>query len=90
MTPLFFAEPAGTPVSTTPGRTVSHDDVPGHPRGAAHFRAQLSDDQVRAMRARYAKRKAAGKRYGYEAAAKDFGCGISTARDIILQKTRRL
>jgi hypothetical protein len=58
--------------------------------GEAHFRARLTDDQVRAMRARYAKKKAAGKRYGYETAAKDFGCGISTARDIILGKTRRL
>jgi hypothetical protein len=48
-----------------------------------HHRSILSADQVRAMRKMY-------KPYvvGYTELARHFGCGISTARDIVTYRTR--
>lgn len=59
-----------------------------HARGQSHFRATLSDVQVREMRATYTTWKEEGKHKGYEALAKVFGCGVSTARDIVTYRTR--
>lgn len=50
-----------------------------------HHRAKLSDEQVAAMRAKHQR----GKRgSGYESLAREFGCGVSTARDICTYRTR--
>jgi len=40
------------------------------------------------MRATYTTWKEEGKHKGYEALAKVFGCGVSTARDIVTYRTR--
>lgn len=55
----------------------------GHRIGASHHRAKLSDAQVAQLRAAYIPGKV-----GYESLAKQFGCGISTARDLVQYKTR--
>ena len=49
-----------------------------------HHRAKLTEDQVRAMRADYHPYVR-----GYEWLAREYGCGISTARDICTYRTRR-
>jgi hypothetical protein len=49
-----------------------------------HHRAKLPDSTIRAMRADYFPYVR-----GYEWIAKKYGCGISTARDIITFRTRR-
>ena len=49
-----------------------------------HHRAKLTNDQVRQMRAKYL-----AYVIGYETLAAEFGCGISTARDICTYRTRR-
>ena len=49
-----------------------------------HHRAKLSADQVRQMRAKYL-----AYVVGYETLAREFGCGISTARDVCTYRTRR-
>lgn len=49
-----------------------------------HHRANLSDDQVSAMRKEHI-----AYVVGYETLAKKYGCGISTARDICTYRTRR-
>jgi len=49
----------------------------------AHHRAKLTDDQVREMR-----QKHLAYVVGYETLAKQFKCGISTARDICTYRTR--
>lgn len=54
----------------------------GHRCGEAHYRARLSDDQVREMRRLYEDWKAKGLRKGYATLADIFGCGESTARDM--------
>ncbi len=56
--------------------------------GAAHHHAKLTDAQVRDMRRLYAEWRAAGSRKGYGALAEIFGCGNSTARDIVTWRTR--
>lgn len=48
-----------------------------------HHRAKLSDEKVRQMRRKYL-----AYIIGYETLAKEFGCGVSTARDIITYRTR--
>jgi hypothetical protein len=55
----------------------------GHRIGQDHQKAVLTDAQVRQMRAEY-------KPYvvGYDALAKKYGCGASTARDIVQHRTR--
>lgn len=58
-------------------------------KGASHFRARLSDEEVRAMRELYAKWRAEGRRDGYESLARIFSCGWPTARDIVKGWTRR-
>jgi hypothetical protein len=55
-----------------------------HPHGEMHYRARLSDAQVREMRELHLR---AGK--GYESLAQIFGCGTSTARDICTGRTSR-
>jgi hypothetical protein len=55
-----------------------------HPHGETHYRARLSDAQVREMRDLHLR-----TRKGYESLAKIFGCGTSTARDICTGRTRR-
>jgi hypothetical protein len=55
-----------------------------HPHGETHYRARLSDAQVRAMRELHQR-----ARKGYESLAQMFGCGTSTARDICTGRTRR-
>jgi len=65
-------------------------NLTGHRVGQDHHRAKLTDDQVRTMRAVYAERRAKGFNFGYGAAAAMFGCSPSTARDVILLRTRVL
>jgi len=48
-----------------------------------HHRAKLTDQQVRDMRQRHL-----AYIVGYETLAKEFGCSISTARDICTYRTR--
>lgn len=48
-----------------------------------HHRAKLTADQVRQMRAAHVPGKV-----GYETLAAQFGCGVSTARDICTYRTR--
>ena len=60
----------------------------GHRCGETHHRARLSDDQVREMRRLYEDWKAKGLRKGYATLAAIFGCGESTARDIVTYRTR--
>lgn len=55
----------------------------GHRVGACHQRANLTTEQVQAMRADYQ----AG-RGGYVALSRVYGCGISTVRDIVQFRTR--
>jgi hypothetical protein len=54
----------------------------GHRVGECHQRARLTDAHVRAMR----EDRAAGLSYGR--LALKYGCGISTARDIVNYWTR--
>lgn len=56
----------------------------GHRCGQSHQRAKLTDAQVREMRQMYDPKK----RIGYGRLAKHFGCGESTARDIVNFATR--
>lgn len=55
----------------------------GHRAGQSHPRAKLTDEQVKAIRKAY-------KPYvvGYEMLARQFGCGVSTVRDICTYRTR--
>lgn len=55
----------------------------GHRCGASHQHAKLTTDQVKQMRAI---REATGM--GYANLAAQFGCGESTARDIVNYWTR--
>lgn len=55
-----------------------------HPHGENHYRARLSDRQVRQMRELHRQAKKS-----YESLALIFGCGTSTARDICTKRTRR-
>ncbi|MBL8474411.1 MAG: hypothetical protein JNM98_21665 [Rhodocyclaceae bacterium] len=60
--------------------------------GETHHNARLSDANVRAMRATWARWKGESdgiERKGYGMLGKVFGCGASTARDIVLYRTRR-
>ncbi|CAI3787473.1 hypothetical protein AHFPHNDE_01137 [Pseudomonas sp. MM227] len=54
-----------------------------HRCGASHQRAKLTTEQVSAMRAEY--EEGVG---GYEYLAAKYGCGVSTARDIVKYRTR--
>ena len=54
-----------------------------HRRGEAHFRAKLTDAEVRDMRKRHNQ-----EGWGYGRCARAFNCGVSTARDIITYRTR--
>ena len=56
--------------------------------GAAHHNAKLTDAQVRDMRQLYRSWKKVNANKGYEALADLFGCGVSTARDIVTCRTR--
>lgn len=60
----------------------------GYRVGEDHHKAELSDADVRGMRALYAEWKKKGWRKGYGTLAAIFGCGDSTARDIITYRTR--
>lgn len=67
--------------------TISRSHT-GHRCGESHHRARLTDNQVREMRQLYENWKAKGLRKGYAALGAMFGCGESTARDIITYRTR--
>lgn len=54
-----------------------------HRCGKSHHNAKLTDQQVRAMRAMHVPGKV-----GYETLAREFGCAVSTARDICTYRTR--
>jgi hypothetical protein len=54
-----------------------------HLLGESHHRAKLTDDQVRAMRAEYVPYV-----FSIRALARKYGCGLSTARDIVTYATR--
>ena len=56
----------------------------GHPSGESHYKARLTDKDVREMRELHRRAKK-----GYETLALIFGCGASTARDICTGRTRR-
>lgn len=63
----------------------------GHRVGEDHQNARLTDAQVRRMRKDYereASRAGTGGGGGYGTMAKRYGCGESTARDIITYRTR--
>lgn len=53
------------------------------PRGEQHFRAKLTDEQVREMR-----RRNQEDGTGYPTLHRQFHCGQSTARDICTYRTR--
>jgi hypothetical protein len=55
----------------------------GHRCGQSHQRAKLTDQQVMEMRQIHESGKA-----GYRKLAAMFGCGESTARDILTYRTR--
>lgn len=57
-------------------------------KGALHHNAKLTDSQVDEMRTLWESWKAAGSKNGYGALAKIFGCGASTARDVVQFRTR--
>lgn len=57
----------------------------GHRIGEDHQRAKLTDEQVRAIRAKHKPNK---RGFGYAALAKESGCGVSTIRDICTFRTR--
>lgn len=58
--------------------------------GEAHYRAILTDSQVREMRQLYdGWRRDGFMRQGYTALARMFGCHPATARDIVKYRTRR-
>ena len=57
----------------------------GHRVGEDHQRAALTDEQVRAIRAKHRPHM---RGFGYGALAKEFGCGESTVRDICTYRTR--
>lgn len=57
----------------------------GHRVGECHHRAKLSDSDVIEMRQM---REAKPWLWSYTALAEYFGCGTSTVRDIVKQKTR--
>lgn len=59
-----------------------------HRCGGSHPRAKLTDEQVREMRALYADWQARRLSLGYGKLASIYGCGQSTARDIITLRTR--
>ncbi len=69
-------------------RSVDTGQTSGRDFGETHHRARLSDDQVREMRRLYEDWKANGLRKGYATLAAIFGCGESTARDIVTYRTR--
>ena len=60
----------------------------GHRVGEWHHRAKLPDEAVRRMRAKYAEWKVRSELKGYRLLARIFGCGVSTARDIVTLRTR--
>lgn len=60
----------------------------GRPRGRQHYRAKLTDEQVRQMRQQYQAWQDAKAHKGYGELAKQFNCGASTARDICNYRTR--
>lgn len=69
---------------------------PGHPGGERHHRAKLTDEQVRAMRDRWADWKRRGlvrkgpyATHGFKHLAREFGCEVNTAKQIIYLKNRR-
>ena len=55
---------------------------------AKHHRSKLTSEQVRDMRKLYAEWRVSGSRKGYGHLADLFGCGASTARDIVTFRTR--
>jgi len=55
----------------------------GHLCGANHPKARLTTEQVKEMREIYTSGS-----IGYPFLAEIFNCGISTARDIVLYRTR--
>lgn len=57
-------------------------------RGAEHHNASLTDEQVMAMRVVYQGWKQRGLNKGYGHLARLFKCGVSTARDIVTNRTR--
>lgn len=59
-----------------------------HLSGERHPNATISDAQVRELRQLWASWKAAGSRKGYCEIAYVFGISFSTARNIILGRTR--
>ncbi len=63
----------------------------GHRMGEDHQHAKLSDADVRRMRRDYARaerRAGTGGGGGYATMARLYGCGVSTARDILTYRTR--
>ena len=65
---------------TSPVITRNHT---GHRVGACHQKANLSTEQIEALRADYA-----AKRGGYVTLGRLYGCGASTVRDIVQFRTR--
>lgn len=68
------------------GLTPGVADMPAI--GELHHRATLSDAEVEEMRRTWERWKSAGDRRGYASIAALWGCGPSTARDIVLYRTR--
>jgi len=55
----------------------------GHRCGISHHAAKLTSEQAKEMRKKYEAQK-----FSYARLARIFSCGISTARDIVLYRTR--
>lgn len=65
-----------------------HRSPCGHRCGASHYKAKLPFESVKKMRHLYGKWKDEEKPLGYTTLANLFGCGVSTARDIVTYRTR--
>lgn len=61
----------------------------GHPCGESHYKASISDADVREMRRVFEERKAKeGRNFGYAIVGMLFGVSKWTARDIVTYRTR--
>lgn len=64
--------------------TKTHRAPTGHICGQSHYRARLSDEQVKNLRADYKPFV-----FSIQKCADKYRCGFSTARDIIYFATRK-
>lgn len=79
----------GLATRSRPSSLAGRRAASGHRIGEWHQRAKLPDIAVRAMRMMHVSGPDVfGQKVGYRRLGYMFGCGMSTARDIILYRTR--